>query len=702
MAQTVGALDIQIAADIAKLQTGLRQADRRIRNFQQRTNSELGKVERRFGSLGASLKGGLGGLVGGIAVGALARDIYQTGARVQDLQKRLETLTGSSQAAAESWDYLRDAANRLSVDVLGLTDSYSKLLPLVQAGLLTTAQARDILEGYGDVAAATGADTNQLAQSMYGLSQGLSAGTLRAEELNQVVEPLPGLLNALDRASGVGAGGFRKLVNAGEVTSAMFRDVLIKALKDYEGAAEDAADNASKAATRLNNAWIDLKASLADIILPSLAEGFEILAMSAEGWRRAIDAAKVWAQGSPTGDMESLSAEYAKQKSLLADMEATVARIRQGGGYVDPLYDKQIDIARKKVAALEVAYQRAADAYRDSQPAAPAAEGGAPPPAPVDEKRAEKIAKVVEALKFEREQLQRTSREQAIYNALKQAGVQDGDAEASKIRNLAGALYDHAEASEAMVAAAKQEQEARAELDDLLESTKQETALMKLSDAQREKRVALLRAEAIAKKAGIDLTPDYAAALEGEIEAQQNWTEQTRQQQAIYAELEQFGTRAFDRIGSALTEMAVNGEDAFGSLRNIGKAVLSELMQEFVKLAFLNPLKNTMFGGSSGWQSLPTLSGMFGGFFADGGRPPMGKLSVVGERGPELFVPDSAGTIIPNDMVGGVQRVALTVSLSEDLEATMQSTARNVSLQVVKANNRQVPGIVANAQKRSG
>ena len=43
-----------------------------------------------------------------------------------------------------------------------------------------------------------------------------------------------------------------------------------------------------------------------------------------------------------------------------------------------------------------------------------------------------------------------------------------------------------------------------------------------------------------------------------------------------------------------------------------------------------------------------------GGFFANGGRPPVGKPSIVGERGPELFVPNSAGTIIPNHELGGM------------------------------------------------
>ena len=48
-------------------------------------------------------------------------------------------------------------------------------------------------------------------------------------------------------------------------------------------------------------------------------------------------------------------------------------------------------------------------------------------------------------------------------------------------------------------------------------------------------------------------------------------------------------------------------------------------------------------------------SSLFGGLvgFAAGGRPPVGRPSIVGERGPELFVPDRAGTIVPNHMMGG-------------------------------------------------
>jgi len=60
------------------------------------------------------------------------------------------------------------------------------------------------------------------------------------------------------------------------------------------------------------------------------------------------------------------------------------------------------------------------------------------------------------------------------------------------------------------------------------------------------------------------------------------------------------------------------------------------------------------FGGGGGWgQIVGSIFGsIFGGLFADGGNPPIGVPSIVGERGPELFVPKTAGTIIPNEALG--------------------------------------------------
>ena len=50
--------------------------------------------------------------------------------------------------------------------------------------------------------------------------------------------------------------------------------------------------------------------------------------------------------------------------------------------------------------------------------------------------------------------------------------------------------------------------------------------------------------------------------------------------------------------------------------------------------------------------------------FADGGRPPVGRPSIVGEKGAELFVPDQAGTIVPNDKLGMGKPVTVNFNIN--------------------------------------
>ena len=73
------------------------------------------------------------------------------------------------------------------------------------------------------------------------------------------------------------------------------------------------------------------------------------------------------------------------------------------------------------------------------------------------------------------------------------------------------------------------------------------------------------------------------------------------------------------------------------------------------------------------------VSGTFGKIgkvfgFANGGNPPVGVPSIVGERGPELFVPRAAGTVIPNEALGGstivVERLEIMPGASIDQALT--------------------------------
>lgn len=96
-----------------------------------------------------------------------------------------------------------------------------------------------------------------------------------------------------------------------------------------------------------------------------------------------------------------------------------------------------------------------------------------------------------------------------------------------------------------------------------------------------------------------------------------------------------------DSVNNAFEESIIQGKRLGDVVSDLGKSILST----FVKLSVINPLMNSIFGGAKGWEKLPQ--------FAAGGDPPVGRPSIVGEDGPELFVPRTAGTIVPNHELSG-------------------------------------------------
>ena len=77
------------------------------------------------------------------------------------------------------------------------------------------------------------------------------------------------------------------------------------------------------------------------------------------------------------------------------------------------------------------------------------------------------------------------------------------------------------------------------------------------------------------------------------------------------------------------------------------------------------------------------ISSAFGGFRANGGSVTAGTPYVVGEKGAELFVPNSSGTIVPNGAMGGTT-INLTVNGAIDAE----STARTIIDVLNRSNSR--------------
>lgn len=126
--------------------------------------------------------------------------------------------------------------------------------------------------------------------------------------------------------------------------------------------------------------------------------------------------------------------------------------------------------------------------------------------------------------------------------------------------------------------------------------------------------------------------------------ALQSYTEgfmaEAKKQESIFEQLSQAGANAFNGMVDTLTNFVMTGKLRFKDFANM---VIRDLIRIAIQAAATFAIKKAlaMFGGPIG--------GFLGGFLADGGPAKAGVPYVVGEKGPELFVPNTSGQVISND-----------------------------------------------------
>lgn len=119
------------------------------------------------------------------------------------------------------------------------------------------------------------------------------------------------------------------------------------------------------------------------------------------------------------------------------------------------------------------------------------------------------------------------------------------------------------------------------------------------------------------------------------------------------------------RLGREAGEMIAMGfEDAILSGNKLSD-VLKNLAQDLMRLIFRNVITAPLAAGIGNF-----INGGLG-FLAEGGPARAGSPYIVGEKGPELFVPGSSGTVIPNDRMNqmGGSAGGPTVNISYNIQS---------------------------------
>ena len=156
-----------------------------------------------------------------------------------------------------------------------------------------------------------------------------------------------------------------------------------------------------------------------------------------------------------------------------------------------------------------------------------------------------------------------------------------------------------------------------------------------------------------------------------------NFTKAMEYAQDTTAQLDDVFTNTFNNFADTLADSLMTGKFAF---KDFARSVLRDIARIIARQQALLILQkaSNIFGGSLFGFKLPIPG------FANGGTPPVNRPSIVGENGPELFIPKSAGTVVPNEkMIGGTTNINFTINTVDaqgvdELLTNRRSTIINV------------------------
>jgi hypothetical protein len=175
-----------------------------------------------------------------------------------------------------------------------------------------------------------------------------------------------------------------------------------------------------------------------------------------------------------------------------------------------------------------------------------------------------------------------------------------------------------------------------------------------------------------------------------------SWETYTRavdQAQQKFEEAQNKGDNLAQSLGQQFSSMF---EGLISGTKSAGEAI-ADLLKQLARL-LINRAFNMLFGEGG------ALSGLFsfGGFRANGGPVQSGRAYVVGERGPELFVPNSGGSVVKNSDLGGgsvtVQPVFQVVNNATGMVNVRQEQDGNVLRAVIETVEGAMAGNVANGR----
>jgi tape measure domain-containing protein len=626
-----------VAVSVLDIQVNSQGAVRNLRQLDAASQSSEKAVN--------GLKGAITGLVAAAGVVSTLKFAFVKASELESQTKSLEVLTGSVQKATAIIKELQQLGAVTPFTSTELIDAAKRLNAFGVEGDKVVETTRRL----ADVAGATGAELQGLVTA-YGQVQ--AKGRLQGEELLQFQERGIALQGELRKMYGLTGDEFQKALSKGRI-SAEAVEVALQRLTDTGGKYANGAIAQSETLQGKFSTLQDGVEQLARTIGTALSPMFKWALSQAtqvvSEIQRLID------EANNTGGARGRELQFAR------NAEAAVGRMNLNPftqqGMMAEMRQRNIEQQR---ADYRLQQQLARKTAVVRPPGVPAllggtAAGGGGSTSKASTSAAENAAK---AAAKESERVRQVIRDRLAEGELLRvkSGLQDkiAAAEASGDRMLAARLQGQQKEIDIQYQYAQalaQEKNVRAQEAIIFEGNTRLVANQR--DTQRE----LASIQRQNEQEGLQSITAY---LEKQYELNAAIQQQKSLAESISSTLGQGMTSAFTALISGADNWAA-------SLQQIASKVLvdiaNQLIQIFVIEQAINSIKSFLspFSSSTPLGAGGGMVGKFGTFGPNygiaqralGGPVSAGSPYLVGERGPELFMPSRGGSIIPNNALGG-------------------------------------------------
>lgn len=634
---------LRIAIDTKNIGAARRELDRLEK--QSRRN------ERAAGSMGGAFRM-LGGILAGVGVAQAARSFVRMGDEVTQLTGRISLYTDTLEDAQDVVTDLRESATDLGIAFGSQAEIFARLGPSLENLNLSNERALDLTEAISTAFVVSGASAQEADNAIRQLGQAFASGELRGEELRSVMEQGARIMQALRDETGLTQGELRELAEAGQLTSDVVSEALLAQLPTLREELDQMEETVGRASTALRN---ELAIALQDVneqmgLTRGLANIFRGIADDLQGQRIGLQVA---------GDEEGLR----EQLDILREAANEIERVAANGG---------------RAAAIEgqARVLLGNDAVNDIREATERGEN-------YGERYAEAL---VDAL---------LEKQLEVRGALAEL-LRAGDSSEGRSDPAGANLAAQRAAQEAADERLAELNAAKAKAEDLAAEARER----ELDAAEDLERLALRQLEHEIELADLRGDDRTVQNLEDELRLRERIAELTglgveeaearsqaeRERAAIVSDRARGEYRETfrDAFSEGFLAMLDGNGDALSNwwrsnteraLRN----VLDALADEFFELMTRG---GSSGGGDSGGWIRQGLNFLFGGNRAAGGPVSAGRSYMVGENGPERFIPNVPGRISPNGGERVVERVVVvSVDRSDLFTTAVQEAAAPVAAQ---------------------